>query len=108
MTEVQKLIAERLENPGKHMYTPPIKVNKRGDLLLFARLVGVRPDWHEPDEQEVTARFFGNSFDNAGPWAVEHLAYTIIEEHHVVLYYKDFPTIAVNLATLFAWATEEK
>ena len=47
----------------------PIDVERISTPAQIARLaqrLGVRPDWHEPDEQEVTARVFGVLFDNAG------------------------------------------
>lgn len=104
-SEVQEKIKDKLYNPGMGM---PVRVLERDDLKYFARIARVGPDWHEPDEQDITARLFGDSFDNAGPWAQgQELYYSIIEEHHAVLYYKQYPVIAVNLATLFAWATED-
>jgi len=36
------------------------------DMQQLAVLLGVRDDWHEPDEQEVTAEPVDGSFDNAG------------------------------------------
>lgn len=103
-TEVQKAIAERLNKPRMEM---PVRVLERRDLLFFAKKAKIGEDWHEPDEQDITARLFGDSFDNTGSWARDQeLYYSIIEEHHAVLYYKQYPVIAVNIATLFAWATE--
>lgn len=80
-------------------------INKRSELVALAKKLGVRPDWHEPDEQGVTARLVeGLTFDNAmgdmfcaeqgKPW-----------EHYVVLEQNGRPVALVNLAILFAWAT---
>ena len=83
-------------------------IRKRSQLLELAKELGVRPDWHEPDEQEVTATTHGVSFDNAGFWdktyrsTVDNYNYT---ERHVTLYKDGKPVAKVNLATLFAWAT---
>lgn len=83
-------------------------VNEQRELVALAKKLGVRSDWHEPDEQEVTAKVKGTSFDNAfgghggaftpsdgRPWAGEI----------VVVIHKDRKPVAqVNLATLFSWA----
>lgn len=37
----------------------------RAKLKLFANLVGLRDDWHEPDVQGVSAVMVGRVFDNA-------------------------------------------
>lgn len=97
-------------------------VTRREQLCLLATYLGVRPDWHEPDEQRITARVEGNEFDNAGFWP-EPTAHGT-QELHVILsriYDNDHDDscpsdgscghqriediAAVNLATLLAWAT---
>lgn len=79
------------------------KIRTKRDLLALARELGVRPDWHEPDEQGVTITVHGRSFDNAGFWPKD-FRYRTCEKYAVVK--KDgAPVAAVNLATLFAWAT---
>jgi len=80
-------------------------INSREQLLKLKRDLGVRTDWHEPDEQDVTARVFGVDFDNAGFWGPSLAPYSQYAEQHVVLYKEGEPVAAVNLATLFAWAT---
>lgn len=84
------------------------RITTKAQLIELANELGVRPDWHEPDEQEVTATTHGVSFDNAGFWGktyrstVDGLNFT---EKYVWLH-KDGQRVAcVNLATLFAWAT---
>lgn len=93
-------------------------ITTRVELVALARGLGVRPDWHEPDEQGVSARVFGQGFDNAMPpglWMgnIEQ-GQEPHAEQYVVLYQAqedaEFqtdpePVAAVNLATLFAWAT---
>ncbi len=81
------------------------RINSRAELIALADELGVRPDWHEPDEQDVTARVFGKSFDSAGFWGDDRLNGEPHEELHVELYRDDQPVAAVNLAVLFAWAT---
>lgn len=84
------------------------RITTRKELLQLARNLGVRPDWHEPDEQEVTARVFGQDFDNAMPpatWLATEGDNEPHAEQYVVLYREGEAVAAVNLATLFAWAT---
>jgi len=65
----------------------PKIIKSRAELLDLAHRLGVRTDWHEPDEQELTATLngllFGEgqtvtvtangvSFDNAGFWPLEN------------------------------------
>jgi hypothetical protein len=69
--------------------------------------LGVRPDWHEPDEQEVGAEVYGESFDNAGFWGAERLVSGPGMEMWVRLYKDGQPVADVNLATLFAWAARD-
>lgn len=40
-------------------------IASKADLEAFANRHGLRPDWHEPDEQGVTARVAGITLDNA-------------------------------------------
>jgi hypothetical protein len=79
------------------------RINTRSELIDLQRELGLRLDWHEPDEQDVTARVEGSSFDNAGFWGNPGTALT--QELHVVIYQQDRAVAAINLATLFAWAT---
>lgn len=66
------------------------------DWAEVARSLGVRADWHEPDEREVTVVVTGGSFDNAGFAVLEKMA---------VVYQRGVPVAEVNLATLMSWAT---
>lgn len=90
------------------------EIRTREELVALARELGVRPDWHEPDEQAVTAELRGTpgNFDNA--MGVEWYGHAYGEpraELHVVLRHLDdgdgpgVEIAAVNLANLFAWAT---
>lgn len=87
------------------------RIRSRDELRELASELGVRRDWHEPDEQEVTATTHGVSFDNAGFWgetfrsSFDGREFT---EQYVVLHKGGTPVAAVNLATLFAWAAEGK
>jgi hypothetical protein len=83
------------------------RITSKTELEALAQKLGVRPDWHEPDEQEVTAEVRGVSFDNAGTWGpgFDPSTYPNIEEMHVVLTQDGENVACVNLATLFAWAT---
>jgi hypothetical protein len=93
-------------------------ISTRAELVELARELGVRPDWHEPDEQGLTARVHGDSFDTAmgpGNWYGPGRDGVPRAEMHVILYRvltsaeyaggsEPTPLAVVNLATLFAWA----
>lgn len=64
--------------------------------------LGCRPDWHEPDEQDVNAYLQGAHLDNAmGACADPERA---CGEFNVVITREDKPVAVVNLAYLLAWA----
>lgn len=92
----------------------------RADFIAWAKERGLRRDWHEPDEQEITARVEGTplNFDNAmgvGEWYGPGPAHLRHAELHVIFSERGpdedgkptrGPDLAcVNLATLCAWAT---
>lgn len=84
------------------------RIMTKAELIELAGQLGVRPNWHEPDEQEVTATTHGRTFDNAGFWGETYrssLDGVEFTERYVKLYKDGKPVAAVNLATLFAWAT---
>jgi len=91
------------------------RIDTRDDLVALANTLGVRRDWHEPDEQGVTAAVHGGSFDNAGFWGEVEYAEWIGQyglfradqgiEMWVTLYQEGKPVAEINLATLFAFAT---
>jgi hypothetical protein len=90
------------------------RINTRDDLVKLAKVLGVSRDWHEPDEQEVTAEVRGKSFDNAGFGSLQDEIEMLTRhgargseavEMYVILYQDGQPAAEVNLATLFAWAT---
>jgi hypothetical protein len=91
----------------------PARIDNTEQLQRLARKLGVRPDWHEPDEQEVTALVLGNSFDNAGFWpydprvpedrCVGSLDSECLEMY-VELRQAGEPVAHINLATLLAMA----
>lgn len=84
---------------------PEVKmINTRMQLLNLADTLGTRGDWHGPDNQSVTAKVYGQSFDNAGFWG-EDSDDKEYQEMYVVLSQDGEPVARVNLATLFAWAT---
>lgn len=78
----------------------------RKDLLKFKKRFGLRDDWHEPDEQEISAKITGLNFDNAMGEAIAG------QEITVVLYYDHgeegggkTEELRINLANLLAMAT---
>lgn len=82
---------------------PPVRIDNRDELIAVADILGVRPDWHEPDEQDVIAVVYGESFDNAGTWPLnDHNSEYC--EIYVDLFKNGVLVAQVNLATLFAMA----
>jgi hypothetical protein len=91
-------------------------ITTRQALTELARQLRVRDDWHEPDEQDLTARVEGVSFDNAGFWPTHEAGAARVEMHVIlskVTAYDDEgepvtseDVAAINLATLLAWASE--
>lgn len=96
-------------------------ITERDQFVEFARKHGLRMNWHEPDEQDITARVAGVAFDNAGFWPAQHGNSTESVELHVIFAKQPWSDeecpcgdvhrlagedlAAVNLATLCAWAT---
>lgn len=84
--------------------TPPARdsdlrvIESRADLRAVADGLGVRPDWHEPDERDVNAVVIGDHLDNAMGSTVE----TNLGELNVILTKDEQPVAVVNLATLLA------
>lgn len=85
-----------------------LKINSKEELKDFAKQYGLRPDWHEPDEESIDAKVKGKIFDNAGFWGVDFdpKPFGITPEMSVVLYHKNKPVAEINLATLFAFACD--
>lgn len=90
-------------------------IQDRDDLERFRRTHGIRSDWHEPDEQEITATVIGHSLDTASTHVDD--VYDHDESHHsltVVLHEQVVnedsvvtgpgqPLAYVNLAQLLSW-----
>jgi hypothetical protein len=92
------------------------RITRRDDLVALKNVLGMHPDWHEPDGRDVTARVFGSDFDNAGNWGTAEALQRKAErargiprsgslELGVTIYRDGKPVAEVNLATLLAWAT---
>ena len=69
--------------------------NDKQRLKEWKAKAGVRENWHEPDEQQVTACVTGKYFDNAGTK----------NEQMVVLSSPNAGEFRINLATLCAIAS---
>ena len=84
-------------------------LSERYELVELARELKVRDDWHEPDEQDLTAKVYGNVFDNAMGPGFEH-AYGPPENEYLEMFVElrknHVPIAQVSLATLFAWASQ--
>ena len=70
-------------------------------LVGFADATGVREDWHEPDEKDVTATTIGNTLDNAFGDDPHNMA----NERIVLLRVRQGDPLPLNLASLLALAT---
>lgn len=74
-------------------------IENRDELIQLQNRLGVRHDWHEPDNNEVNAYVLGYHLDNAmGSRGAQHGELVV----HITQDRK--PVAAVNLATLLAFA----
>lgn len=81
-------------------------INTKEEFEQFSLDQGVRPDWHEPDEQRLTARVTGTHLDNAmGADPYRNCG------EMVVIFERLYPeptentqVASVNLASLLSWA----
>ncbi len=90
------------------------RIDSIADLAAFARQQGLRHDWHEPDEQGITATVRGaaEDFDNAGFWPRDehdrgelHVVFQRVDYDDADRRYIAEDLACVNLATLCAWAS---
>ena len=94
------------------------RINSAKELNELAKELRVRPDWHEPDEQEVNARIIGSHLDNAmgaDPDADEKVdVYHDPDgsvrtlhwgEYNIVITKKGKDVAVVNLAELLSWSS---
>lgn len=82
------------------------RINTQQEFRDLAYELGVRPDWHEPDEQKVTVEVHGTEdFDNAGFWPAKYGYSDGTTEAHIIFKQDGQPVATVNLATLCSWAS---
>jgi len=83
------------------------RIRAQHELVELAAELGVRSDWHEPNDRGVTARVEGSNFNNAGFWPAENRPFSAPEiiELHVIISRNGEDVAATNLATLLAWAS---
>ena|SRR5579864_648121 len=74
-------------------------------LAAAADAMGVRLDWHEPDESNVTAELVGDHLDNA--FGDSHEPGKPHQEFVFILRKEGQETFRINLATLLAAASVE-
>lgn len=106
------------------------RIHTKAELKALAKDLGVRPDWHEPDEQGLAAFGYGLNFDNAGHWGLEYLSRRELDartrlhdaggntgewemddvdrfvEMFLILYKDGHAVAEINLATLLAFACD--
>ena len=81
------------------------RINGRAQLVKLAQELGTGADWHEPDEQGLSARVEGEDLDNAGCWPESAVNIKGYKGEFCVVLTKDGEDIAVvNLASLFSMA----
>lgn len=85
------------------------RIDEARQLRRLARELGVRSDWHEPDEQGLTVKVHGDDFDNAGFWGHRDRGELFTfgagrQEIWVELFKDGEPVAEINLATLLAMA----
>lgn len=103
----------------------PRRITERQELLDLMTELHIPGDWHEPDQADITAAVHGLNLDNAGFWPLSEVGrpYGVDQDEaplmgipdrrptlphaelHVTLLHEGRPVAAVNLASLFAWAT---
>lgn len=74
----------------------------RSDLAEVARQLGVRPDWHEPDEQNVDAIVVGQDHQLDNAMGADPNGR---HEPNVIITKNGTGVAVVDLATLLAWAS---
>ncbi|MFD6636740.1 hypothetical protein ACFWDN_13060 [Micromonospora chalcea] len=84
----------------------PRRITTQDELAKLADELGVRLDWHEPDEKGVTARLEGYNLDNAGSWPKEDGRPAV--EMCVIIKKGEDEVAAVNIATLLGWASADR
>ena len=84
---------------------PVPTIDSAQDLADFADVHGLRIDWHEPDEQLVSAYVYGSRLDNAmgAGWVSDN--YADGGEINVILLVDGKREAVLNLANLLAWAS---
>jgi hypothetical protein len=85
-------------------------VSTRDKLRSFAEKYGLREDWHEPDEQEVSAVVRGRKLDNAygDEGSALYWPDEAPYEKVVVLKVGREEVLQVNLATILALACQSE
>ena len=80
--------------------------DQRKDILDFVTKHTPRSNWHEPDEQGITAKVIGDHLDNACVWQSATAAWSARNEKHgeftVILFADKRPIYQVHLADLLA------
>lgn len=71
------------------------EIKRKTELIGLAMDLEVREDWHEPDEQGVSATVTGHNLDNSG--CGPEIMVTITKDEK--------PVASIRLATLLAFAT---
>lgn len=84
----------------------PQRIETAEELEALRADYGITSDWHEPDENGISAIVHGRVLDTAGHWprATEKERRAEITELYVTLQHEGEPIAYVNIALLLQWA----
>lgn len=89
--------------------SPVVSIHTAEQMAKLAHDLRVRPDWHEPDEQNVNARIIGTHLDNAmGSTTLplpEDDPNNPNGEYNIVVTRDGTDVAVINLASLLSWAS---
>lgn len=78
-------------------------IETKDELKALKKTLGVRDDWHEPDEQDVSVELMQDRLDNAfGDESEAHIILTHTNPSYTV---DGEVRYAINVANLLAWAS---
>lgn len=84
----------------------PRRIDTAQGLEALRAEYEISPDWHEPDERDISAIVHGRTLDTAGFWprATEEERRARHTELYVTLLHEGQPIAYVNIALLLQWA----
>jgi len=99
--------SERMVNAGPTRSITHFE-KEYANIRAFAKRHSLRDDWHEPDEQGITVKVIGSSFDNAFGSSLHEFEGKQMEKVVIVEHKESGDKLIVNLASLLALAAEDR